>query len=271
MIKTGIFSALFLAGGLLANAQTTGSQPSDTTHHHMMRRDGWAKGSQGERWNNGGPRGGFAQGHGFAQDRGFAHRGGMGIHYTPDQRKQMMAIETDYRHKQADLYKQDNLTLGAYKAQLVALNKDKKAKLKALLTSEQQQQIAQRKTRASENAQVMEAARLERMKINLQLSDDQAARLKAQDLSFRSQAQGIRENDDLLPEQKRDQMQSLFAKQKDAIASILTPDQQAKLKTEHQHFGGFRRDGSRGFHRPDGGNGPAAGNGPSAGDGSADN
>lgn len=278
MIKTGIFSALFLAGGLLVNAQTTGSQPSDTTHHHMMHRDGWARGPQGGRWNNGGPRGGFVQGHSFgqghsfAQGHGFAHRGGMGIRYTPDQRKQMMAIETDYRHKQADLYKQDNLTLGAYKAQLVALNKEKKTKLKALLTPEQQQQIAQRKTRASDNAQVMEAAHLERMKINLQLSDDQASKLKAQDLSFRTQAQGIRENDDLLPEQKRDQMQSLFAKQKDAIASILTPDQQAKLKTEHQHFGGgFRRDGGRGFHRPDGGNAPAAGNGPAAGDGSTDN
>jgi hypothetical protein len=242
----------------------------------MMHRDGWAKGPQGpngpqgsrgpqgQRWNRG-PHGQYAQGGRFDHGRGgaFAHRGGMGIHYTPDQRKQMMAIETDYRHKQADLYKQDNLTLGAYKTQLVALNKEKASKLKALITPQQQQQIAARKTRASENAQVMEAARVERMKIHLQLSDDQAAKIKAQDLSFRTQVQTIRDNDDLLPDQKREQMQSLFSKQKDALTTILTPDQQAKLKTDRQQFGhGFRHGGGRGFHRPDGapGNGPTADN-----------
>ena len=87
------------------------------------------------------------------------------------------------------------------------------------------------------------------MKIHLQLSDDQATKIKAQDLTFRTQVQSIRDNDDLLPDQKREQMQTLFARQKDAMASILTADQQAKLKNDRQHFGGFHRDGGR-MHRP---------------------
>ena len=200
----------------------------------------WRQG-HGQQW--GGGRGG----HGF-QHRGF--EGMPPVHYTPEQRKQLLAINTEYRRKQTDLYKQDNLTLGAYKAQLVTLNKEKKAKLQGLLTPEQQQQITQWKARASENGQVMAAARLERLKIHLQLTDDQAAKIKSQDEAFRTQLQSIRNNDDLLPDQKREQMQALFSKQKDALTAVLTPDQQAKLKSEHEHrpggggrFGGFHQGG----------------------------
>ncbi|TDW97401.1 hypothetical protein [Dinghuibacter silviterrae] len=246
MIKTGIFSLLFIAGGLLAKAQDTGVQTSDTTHPHNMHR-AWSQGPNGaqgpgQRW--GGE--GFAHRGMHPGGEGFAHMGMPPVHYTPEQRKQVMAINTEYRRKQDDLYKQDNLTLGAYKSQLVALQKEKKAKLKALITPEQQQQIDRWKSRASENAQVMAAARLERMKIRLQLTDDQEAKIKTQDEAFRTQIRGIRENDDLLPEQKREQMQELFSKQKDAMAAILTPDQQAKLKTfgaGHGRFdGGHRMD-----------------------------
>jgi Spy/CpxP family protein refolding chaperone len=230
MIKTAL-SILLVSGGLAVQAQTSGNpkSTSDTTHHRYARRD-WKGQDQGKgRFGQQGPRGMYANGH---RRPGF---GGMPpVKYTPEQRKQMTAINSDYRSRQADLYKQDNLTLGAYKAQLVSLQKDRKSKLKALITPEQQQQITDWKQRNAENQQVMEAARLERMKIRLQLSDDQAAKIKAQDLAFRSQVQSIRENDDLLPEQKRDQLSALFSRQKEALASILTPDQQAKIKSEHR-------------------------------------
>lgn len=195
------------------------------------------------------------------------------VHYTPEQRKQVLAINMDYHHKQTDLYKQDNLTLGAYKSQLVALQKEKKAKLQALLTPQQQQQIAQRKARASEDVQVMAAARLERMKLRLQLTDDQVAKIKSQDADFRAQLQSIRNNDDLLPDQKRQQMMALFTKQKGALTAVLTPDQQAKLKAERgrggRFGGGFRQGGMKpgGHNGPGGPNGSDGPGGPSDGQG----
>ncbi len=248
---------------------------SDTTHRHATHRtwNGQAGANGSQAWRQGhegqdgfAHRGGHGsqdrrfQGQGF-QHGGFQHHGfdGMArVHYTPEQRKQVWAINMDYRHKETDLYKQDNLTLGAYKSQLVTLQKEKKAKLQALLTPQQQQQIAQFKSRAAENGQVMAAARLERMKIHLQLTDDQEAKIKSQDADFRSQLQRIRNNDDLLPDQKREQMMALFTKQKDALTAVLTPDQQAKLKAERGRGGRFGGGGFRqgGMRRTNGTGGP---------------
>jgi hypothetical protein len=245
MKKILIFSALLIGGGLAAKAQTTDTKPAagqDTAHHHPMHRN-WAQGHPGQGGNAGHSAWGNkpGEGHGFAQ-RGFQrgsgfHRPGFGgfapVRYTPEQRKQLVAINTEFKRKQEDLYKQDNLTLGAYKAQLLALQKDKKSRTAGLLTADQKQQVDKWKQRASDNAQVMAAARLERLKLNLQLSDDQEAKIKTQEASFREQLLAIRDNDGLLPDQKRDQMKALFAKQKDAMASVLTTDQQAKLKNSH--------------------------------------
>ena len=242
MFKTTILCLLFAAGVCTVKAQTATNQ--DTTHRHRNHA-AWQGHSGPQAW----------QGH---RNMSF-HGRGERVHYTPDQRKQLMAINSDYRKKQQDLYKQDNLTLGAYKAQLVTLQKDRKAKTQALLTPGQKQQLARHRQKASENQQVMAAAHLERMKIDLQLSDDQAAKIKSQQADFRTQLQTIRGDDNLLPEQKREQMMALFSKQKDALASVLTPDQQAKLKTEHHaHFG------HRGMHRPGRPGGPGGPSGDNA-------
>ncbi len=140
-----------------------------------------------------------------------------------------MAIGQEYKHKQEALYKQATLPLGAYKSPLLARQQAKKAQLTGLLAPQQKEQIARSKQQASENMQVMAAARLERLKIHLQLTDDQETKLKAQESAMRTQLQSIRENENLLPDQKREQMIALFSKQKDALASVLTPDQLAKL------------------------------------------
>jgi len=250
MKKILILSALVL-GGMATQAQDTGTPTAtqDTAHHahrQWAQRGRMGAGNSPSWGNRGGDRQGPGMDHrgGFGGDRGYAfHRGRSGgfppVHYTPEQRKQLMSITTEYKRKQEDLYKQDNLTLGAYKTQLVALQKEKKGKMEGLLTPDQKQSVAKWKQSRSENEQVMAAARLERLKIRLQLSDDQEAKLKSQEADFRAHMLTIRSNDDLLPDQKRAQVMALFSKQKDAMASVLTADQLAKWKDMHQgrHFG----------------------------------
>jgi hypothetical protein len=75
-------------------------------------------------------------GHGGWGDRGIA------VHYTPEQRKQVMTINKDYKQKSEDLFKQDNITLKQYKAGLIALQKEKKTKLQALLTPQQKDEVS---------------------------------------------------------------------------------------------------------------------------------
>jgi Spy/CpxP family protein refolding chaperone len=220
--------ALFLSGALIlgwvARAQSTNpstTNPSDTTRHH----DGMHR-----HWGN-------------------RHDG---AHYTPEQRQQVAAIDKDYRQKSADLFKQDNLTLKQYKAGLIALQNEKKDKLQGLLTQQQKDEMASRRQRMSENAQVREVARLERLRLHLNLSDDQVAKIKAGQDGLRSQVKAIHENPNLLPRQKMEQMKALIAKRNDTYKAVLTPDQYTQFEKMHHHgdrFGGDRSGDPMG-HRP---------------------
>ena len=162
-----------------------------------------------------------------------------------------MAINKDYRQKSEDLFKKDNITLKEYKSGLVALQNEKKTKMEALLTPGQKEEITARKKRMSENTRVMAAAQMERLKIRLNLSDDQVAQIKAGQENLHNQATAIRDNASLLPQQKREQMMSLMAQRKDIVRSVLTPEQQTQFeKMSQRRFGG---PGSRGGHRRMGG------------------
>lgn len=229
-MKLLLLPALLLLGWA-ASAQINGNNnSSDTTHHHMMH----------HRWGNG--MGGDQQGwayHHPGQERWGHGRFGqeMAIHYTPEQRKQAMTINKDYKQKSEDLFKQDNITLRQYKVALIALQKEKKTKLQALLTPQQNDEIAARRKKRAEDAQVREVAHLERLKLHLNLTDDQVAKIKAGQENLRSQVKAIHENDNLLPQEKRDQMKALLAKRNDTYKAVLTPDQYTQFEKMHHHGG----------------------------------
>jgi hypothetical protein len=241
-----LLGAFFLGLAARTHAQNpsqnqTGNQ-SDTTHHHYGMHRGWSNRPGGDSLakHDGfhrGP-GGFRDGRGGnGQGWGWAHRGG--IRYTPDQRKQLIAINKEYNQKSVALFAQDNITLKQYKAGLIALEKDKKTKLATLLTPQQKNEMAERRKRMTENAQVMEVARLERLRLHLNLTDDQVAKLKAGQETIRNQAKVIHENDNLLPQEKREQMKAIFAKRNDTYKSVLTPEQYTQFEKMHRRPGGF--------------------------------
>jgi len=213
-------NSLLVAGILLtcgiAQAQSTGNS-TDSTHRSM------------HHW---GPRrGGFAErGH-----RGFG-RGHERIHYTPEQRRQLMTINKEYHDKSAELFKKDNITLKEYKAGLLALQKDRRSKTEALLTPQQKDQLARHKKMSEENRQVAEAAHMERLKLHLGLSDDQVAKIKAGQADLHTQLKAIHDNDNLLPQEKMEQMKGLMARRKDVFKSVLTPEQFSKFEEmSHRH------------------------------------
>jgi len=158
-----------------------------------------------------------------------------------------MAINKEFHKKSADLYAKDNSTLKEYKAGLLALQKEKRTKLEALITPAQKEQLARHRKQREENAQVMAAARLERLKIHLQLTEDQVSKIKAGQEDLRSQVKAIHENDNLLPQQKMEQLKGLMAKRNDIYKSVLTPEQFSKFgqMSERRHFRGGSERGRR--------------------------
>ena len=246
--------------GLAVSAQSTNPGPAgstDTTRrigmrHNFRPRNGGDSLHRHEGWGQGGREtgrfGGGEDGRGWREGRP-GERGQEGrhrLHYSPEQRQQMMAINVDYRKKSEDLFKKDNSTLGEYKAGLIALRKEKKSKLEALITPAQKDEITKWKAGRSENRQVMAAARMERLKLRLNLSDDQVARLKSGQAGLRAQMQSIHENDNLLPQQKREQLKGLRARREDALKSVLTPDQLAKFQEMQKSR--THQAGNHGFH-----------------------
>jgi hypothetical protein len=219
-----LFGTLFL--GWAANAQSTGNNPTTDTTHTMHHRDQNRFG-QNQNHNR------------FAHNR-FRRGHREFIHYTPDQRKQAMAINKDYRQKRQDLFKQDNITLKQYKAGLIALEKDKKSKIEALLTPLQKDQQAAAHRLREDRAQLMASTRLDRLRQALNLTDDQVAKLKTGQDNLRTQAQAIHNNDNLLPQEKREQLKTLMTTRNDSFKTILTPDQYSKFQQMRTHRrGGF--------------------------------
>jgi len=222
---------------------TAQKQPGDSTRWHG------AQGRGGMHQGPGGP-GGFQHGRpgqGFQGKGGFmAHRGGFGgqrgIRLTDDQRKQMKTINDSYHKQLVTLQGNDKISLGEYKSQLAALHKSHEAQVQGIYTSEQKSKMAAAKNERDINMKAMGAARMEKMKLQLGLSDDQVTKIKTQQTKMQSQLKALHENSDLLPEQKRAQMQTLFAQQKDQFKAVLTPDQASKLDSMQKHN----------FHRPGG-------------------
>ncbi len=161
-----------------------------------------------------------------------------GLHLSPDQMKQTTAINEDFHNQIAALQKNDKISLGEYKTKMALLQKDHKTKLEALLTDAQKNTIAQRKQNAMINAQVRSTARLERMKLTLGLSDDQVAKIKAHQTEMHNKMQAIHQNENLLPEQRREQLKSLMSQRGEFIKSVLTPDQLSKADSLRKTFRG---------------------------------
>lgn len=168
------------------------------------------------------------------------------LNLTADQKQQMKAANDDYRKQLAGLQNNNSITLGEYKTQLAALHKSHKDKVSSILTDEQKKAMAARRQDAQKRMHHAGEASLDKMKQNLNLSDDQVAKIKAQREDLHTKIKAIRENTSLLPEQKKSQVKDLFVQQKDNLKSVLTADQLSKLdamRRQHMgHRGGFKQD-----------------------------
>ena len=257
LLRKTVFLLGAISFGWAAQAQS--NTPSDSTHrqglpHHWGNRNGDLAHRDSLHTRNFAHREDFRNG---PRDRNFARRGAATRHwgsrefirYTPEQRKQVAEINKDIRQRSADLFKKDNSTLKEYKAGLVALQKEKKTRLEALLTQKQKEDIAATRKRRTENEQVMAAAHMERLKLRLNLSDDQVTKIKTGQQDLHSQLKAIHDNDNLLPQQKMEQLKALVAKRNDTYKSVLTPEQYSqfeKMSHRREGFGGRRGPGGDG-------------------------
>ena len=147
-----------------------------------------------------------------------------------EQKKQAQVIQKNFQEKFTKLKSNDKITLGDYKKQLASLEKERKTNMQALLTNEQKSKIAVGKKNAEDNRQIKSVAMLERMKLKLNLNEEQVSKIKTMQQSLQQKAKAIKNNDALSSMDKKDQMHQLGAERKKVFEQVLTKEQQEQIK-----------------------------------------
>ncbi len=159
------------------------------------------------------------------------------LNFSEDQKAQAKTINADFRKKLKELNAQETITVKEMRERKKAIMQEKKAKMNGLLTAEQKTKLVQLKADRKAKRAEFAAKRMDRMKTALNLSDDQVAKLKANQSAIKTKAESIRNNQSLSAEQKKEQMMALRAEAKEKSKSIFTPEQLKKKEEMRMNRG----------------------------------
>ena len=153
-----------------------------------------------------------------------------------------------FRKQMEELTKNENITVKEQRTRMENLRKEQRSKMQSILTPDQKAQVEKMKSDRKAMNEVDAKARAEKMKIRLGLSDEQSAKMELNRKEMAGKMKAIRENKSLSEEKKREAMHELMKTQKESMKSILTEEQQKKMKEGirgGQHNGGKRHEGRR--------------------------
>jgi Spy/CpxP family protein refolding chaperone len=156
------------------------------------------------------------------------------LNLSDAQKAQAKANHELFKKQMQELNKNENITVKEFRDRKAAMHKDHKAAMQNLLTPEQKAQMAQMKADKKAKRAEMNAKRMDRMKQQLQLSDDQMTKMKAAREGLKTKLQAIKNNEGLDRQQRKEQMMALKKDQKVRFDNILTAEQKEKLKTLRQ-------------------------------------
>jgi len=206
-----ICTALFITG--LASAQT-----ADSTQHN-----GFHKGQAGMHRRQGG-QGQMAQ----------------KLNLSDDQKAQLKTVNESYRKQMSDLKANTALSDDDRKTQFSALQKSHREEMNKVFTDDQKKILAESRGkmqggRGHMGQRAGKGARggvsLDKIKQELNLTDDQTAKLKTQREQLHTQMKSVREDSSLTADQKKEKVKQLFGQQKEQLKTILTPEQLTKLQS----------------------------------------
>lgn len=159
------------------------------------------------------------------------------LNLTDEQKEKFKTMNQDFRQKLNDLKKQDNLTVKEYRERMETLHKDHMTQFQSILTPEQRTQMEKDKEGLRARAEEHGKKRLARMKQELNLTDEQSAKMEENRKATAEKIRATRENSSLSDEQKREQVRDLMKQQKETIKSVLSKEQLEKLKETRKQRG----------------------------------
>jgi Spy/CpxP family protein refolding chaperone len=171
------------------------------------------------------------------QDGRKKHRGKemTDLNLSEDQKARFKALNQEHHKQMAELKKQDNITVKESRERMEAFAKTHHAKVQAFLTPEQKTQIEKKKAERKAKMGEMGKHRGERMKKELNLTDEQSAKLDASRKKMAEKMQSIRNDKSLSEEQVNEKSKELRKQQQESLKSILTEEQLKKMKEGRKH------------------------------------
>jgi Spy/CpxP family protein refolding chaperone len=152
------------------------------------------------------------------------------LNFSEEQKKQLKLNKENYRKQLQELNKNENITVKESRDRKLALHKEQQAKMQSLLTPEQKTQMAQLKAEHKQKAQQHYAARMDKMKTKLNLSDDQVGKMKAQHETMGAKFKAIKEDDKLDRVAKQEKLAALKNQAKEDHKKIFTAEQLLKME-----------------------------------------
>jgi hypothetical protein len=152
------------------------------------------------------------------------------LKFSDEQKQKAKTLNEDYRKKMTELRKKDDILVKDWKNQMMELNKKHREDMKGLLTKEQKGQIEKFKTERRKFAEIDANARLEKMKLRLDLNKDQMEKIKKQRGEMMEKIRSLKENKSMDMSKKKEEIRTLMNKRKEEMKSILTEDQLKKIQ-----------------------------------------
>jgi len=169
--------------------------------------------------------------------KGMHHKGMMmapKLNMTEDQKTKMKSLHETFRKEMGELKKNENITVKEWKSKREALVKKHHDAMQNIFTPEQKAQIEKMKLERKVKTEAFEKNRMEKMKTELGLTNDQVEKFDRLHESTRAQMKAISDNAQLDKTQKREQMQALMKKHKEDLNSIYTDEQKKKLEEKRK-------------------------------------
>ncbi|MFT3680249.1 MAG: hypothetical protein QM791_08235 [Ferruginibacter sp.] len=151
------------------------------------------------------------------------------LNLSETQKKQLKEDNEAFKKQMKELNSNEKITVKEQRDRKQALLKERKAKFEGMLTPEQKTKMAEQKKLGEEKQRERAAKRMDKMKTNLGLSDEQVQRLKANRENIHSKMKAIKENDNLGREEKKAQLMALKEEHKASFEKVLTQEQLNKL------------------------------------------
>lgn len=161
------------------------------------------------------------------------------LNLTDEQKTEVKSINEDFKQQMTDLKKsEDKITVTEWKSKMATIRKDHHEKMQKVLTDEQKASLKKMKHERRGNMEKHGARRLEHMKKELNLTDDQVTAIKKNHEDMGQKYKALREDKNLTEDQKKVELKKFKEQQHESLKSILTEEQLQKLdqqKKQHKH------------------------------------